>query len=149
MRHHHKQSSARTRRYHLTRRPLPTTWTTATNKRYVPTSACAGCAEGQACPLFISAAKDFRDGFGRPCPTTRPAAENLDHLNAGVVAFEDPPGVAGDGVPSGGRYPANGVMTYYSGNPNGSWLETCTMPPGQKDLCTATLNYFTETYGAR
>lgn len=53
----------------------------------IETSACAGCTEGQACPLFISAAKDFRDGFGRPCPTTRPAAENLDHLNAGVVAF--------------------------------------------------------------
>ena len=89
------------------------------------------------------------DGFGRPCPTTHPAAENLDHLSAGVVAFEDPPGVAGDGVPSGGRYPANGVMTYYTGNPNESWLETCTTTPNQKDLCTATINYLVASYGTR
>lgn len=113
------------------------------------TSACTGCSEGQACPLFASAAKDFLDQIGRPCPATRPVAENVDRLSAGVVAFEDPPGVVGDGLPSGGSYSANGVMTYYPGNPSGSWLETCTLPSDQKDLCTATLNYFAGTYGTR
>lgn len=113
------------------------------------TSACAGCTQAQACPLFAAAAKDYTNGFGRPCPQTRPEAETSTHLGAGVMAFEDPPGVAGDGVPSGGRNPAHGVMTYYSDNPSGSWLETCTLTAGEKDLCTATLDYFVASYGTR
>lgn len=85
-----------------TGQPIPSDWgagwklpSTSTVQAVIgiETSACAGCSEGQACPLFTSAAKDFLDGFGRPCPTTRPTAENLDHLGAGVVAFEDPPPV--------------------------------------------------------
>jgi len=113
------------------------------------TSACAGCGEGQACPLFATAAKSFQTNFGRPCPAARPASETTSKVNAGVMAFADPAGVTGDGNPSGGRYPANGVMTYYSGNPDGSWVETCTLPVASKGLCTTTLNYFVASYGDR
>lgn len=113
------------------------------------TSACAGCSSAQACPLFPAAAEDFSNQFGRPCPSTRPPAETVDRLGAGVTAFEDPPGIAGDGLPSGGRYPANGVMTYYRGNPNGSWRATCTLPPDQKDQCTAILDGFLSSYRTR
>ena len=113
------------------------------------TSACVGCAEGQACALFPSAAKDFMSHFGRPCPGIRPATETTTQLSAGVAAFTDPAGVSGDGNPSGGRYPADGVMTYYREHTPGSWTETCTLPPADKDLCTTALNYFVNSYGTR
>jgi hypothetical protein len=101
------------------------------------TSACMGCQVGQACPLFSSAAQDFQSYFGRACPKT------------GLVAFNDPPGVAGDGIPSGGQNPANGAMTYYSADQNGSWLETCTLPAAEKDMCTVSLDHFTAAYGSK
>jgi hypothetical protein len=70
-------------------------------------------------------------------------------LSAGVVAFTDPPGVSGDANPSGGRYPASGVMTYHPGNPDGSWTETCTLPPADKSLCTVVLDYFLDSHQNR
>ena len=113
------------------------------------TSACSTCGLGQACPLFSSAAKMFKSYLGRDCPTTRPAAETVVPLRTGLVAFADPAGVSGDGVPSGGLYPANGVMTYSPHSSDGSWMETCTMPPADKRLCTAILDYFVTAYQNR
>jgi len=112
------------------------------------TSACVGCREGQACPLFATAAADYQSDYGMSCPKSRPAAESVTQLSSGVVAFLDPPNVQGDAFPSGGPYPANGVMTYYSGNENGSWLDTCTLPYSQQALCTAVLNAFIVSYGS-
>jgi pimeloyl-ACP methyl ester carboxylesterase len=112
------------------------------------TSACAGCALFQACPLFPSAAEALRSDLGQACPA-RPAGETVTPIAAGIVSFEDPPGVKGDGHPSGGQYPANGVMTYYPSAPDGSWLETCTLPASEKDVCTAALNTFVSWYGQR
>jgi signal peptidase I len=111
------------------------------------TSVCLGCREQQACALFASAANDLKQTYGTACRKTRPAAEAVTALSTGVVAFMDPPSVAGDGSPSGGPFPANGVMTYYSGNENGSWLDTCTLPASDHLLCTAALNLFTSDYG--
>jgi hypothetical protein len=112
------------------------------------TSACVGCRETQACPLFSAAAADYLNNYQMNCPETRPQAESVDDLSPGVVAFEDPPGVAGDGAPSGGPYPANGVMTYYSGDDHGSWLETCTLPTSEHGLCTVALDTFVSWYGS-
>jgi hypothetical protein len=111
------------------------------------TSACVGCREIQACPLFSTAAADYLNDYQMNCPKARPAQESTYVLSSGVIAFEDPPGVAGDGDPSGGPYPANGVMTYYSGNDNGSWLDTCTLPSSDHALCTVALNTFVAWYG--
>ena len=113
------------------------------------TSACAGCTLSQACPLFPSAAKAWRSAFGQPCPARPPTAETVAPIAAGIVAFEDPPGVKGDGQPSGGQYPANGVMTYHPSAPDGSWQETCTLPASEKNICTAVLNTFVSWYGQR
>jgi hypothetical protein len=110
-------------------------------------SACAGCTVGQACPLFTAAATGYANEFGRACSKTRPASEAVQQVSSGIVSFEDPPGVTGDGLPSGGQNPSNGVMTYYPGNQNGSWLETCTLPATEKQLCTTTLNSFITWYG--
>lgn len=112
------------------------------------TSACVGCAEGQGCALFATAAADYMSNYQMACPTTKPAEESVETISDGVVGFYDPPGVAGDGNPSGGAYPANGVMTYHSGNNNGSWIDTCTLPDNEQALCTAVLNNFVAAYGA-
>ena len=111
-------------------------------------SACYGCTLAQACRLFLSAATAWRSAFGHPCPA-RPAAEPVAHIGAGVVIFEDPPGVEGDGLPSGGLYPANGVLTYHPAAPDGSWKETCTLPGSEKDECMVVLNAFLSWYGQR
>jgi hypothetical protein len=112
-------------------------------------SACYSCTLAQACRLFLSAATAWRSaGFGQPCPA-RPAAESVVRVSSGIVFFEDPPGIQGDGLPSGGLYPANGVMTYYPRAADGSWRETCTLPGSDKDKCTAVLNAFLSWYGRR
>ena len=113
------------------------------------TSACIGCQLLQACPVFSSAAKAFQSYFGFTCRKTRPSSETVEAIAAGLVAFSDPPGVAGDGVPSGGQSPAHGVMTYYPGDQDGSWLATCTLPAAERDMCTVSLNHFVSSYGTR
>lgn len=112
------------------------------------TSACVGCTEWQACPVISSAAADYQHDYQRACAPA-PAGEKHVPLEPGIVAFEDPPGVVGTGSPSGGLYAANGVVTYHSASHDGSWLDTCTLPPAQKSLCTLSLNTFIDWYGAR
>lgn len=111
-------------------------------------SACYSCTLAQACRLFPTAATAWRGAFGTPCPA-RPAAETVLRLAAGIVSFDDPPGVRGDGLPSGGRYPARGVLTYHPGVPDGSWRETCTVPGSDQDDCGAALAAFVSWYGSR
>lgn len=113
------------------------------------TSACQGCQEIQACPLFPAAANAYLKDYGMSCPQTRPDEESTYQISSGVIGFEDPTDVAGDGNPSGGPFPANGVMTYYSDAPDGSWLDTCTLPASEHALCTVALNTFVSFYGGR
>jgi hypothetical protein len=114
------------------------------------TSACYGCTLSQACSLFPAAATAWTSAFSQACPARPPAAQTANLLATGIMTFEDPPGVKGEGRPSGGQYPADGVMTYHPSDQNdGSWLETCTLPPSQKDVCTAALNTFITWYGQR
>jgi hypothetical protein len=110
------------------------------------TSACYGCTLGQACRVFPAAAAAMR-GFP-PCPA-RPAAEKVTPVAAGIAGFVDPPGTAGDGVPSGGQYSARGVMTYHPRSADGSWMETCTLPSAQTTECTSVLAAFLTWYGQR
>jgi len=111
------------------------------------TSACLSCRLSQACPLFPNAAAAMLSSYQQPCPNVRPAQEQIYRLSSTVVAFEDPPGVTGDGDPSGGGYPANGVMTYVPESNNGSWVETCTLAATSHALCTVSLNAFVAAYG--
>ncbi len=110
---------------------------------------CQGCAASQACPFFSSA--EQADPFD--CMNASPRSkEEVTRLASNIVAFEDPPGFAGDANPSGGAYPANAVMTYThdpggsSGDFWSSWLETCTLPTNQHALCTTVLNDFASRY---
>jgi hypothetical protein len=110
-------------------------------------SACYTCTLGQACRLFPVAAATLDSYLGRQACRARPAAEMVTAIGPGIAGFEDPPGTSGDGVPSGGRYPANGVMTYHPHAAAGSWQETCTLPGSDMAECTAILNTFLSWYG--
>lgn len=111
---------------------------------------CLGCAVTQASPLFASAQSQCESQFpfdSGACPSL-PAGESTEPIEPGVVGFLDPPGVAGDGVPSGGNYPANGVATFQSGGETTSYLDTCTLPSSDQALCTAVLDNFVQLYGS-
>jgi hypothetical protein len=112
--------------------------------------ACVGCYLTQACTFFPSANKTLRTDFGPTikCPR-RPAREAVERLSATVVEFSDPPGVMGTSGPSGGAYPALGVVTYKAQTTQasyGSWMETCTLPTSEHSLCTAAVNEFVTTW---
>lgn len=111
------------------------------------TSACSGCKLTQACALFPQAATALASLYpGQRCYT--PSAEETHYtISSTVVVFADPPGAAGTGRPSGGPYPANGVMTYLPQGNAGSWLETCTLPQSYQALCSTSLDYFARRYG--
>ena len=108
---------------------------------------CEGCAVTQASPLFVTAASDCAAQFQGNVCSTKPSAESVEQIGNGVVGFLDPPGVAGSGNPSGGPYPANGVMTYHTSNFTRSYVDTCTLPSSDHALCTAILNNFVQSYG--
>ena len=120
------------------------------NDQYITggqTSACVGCTEGQACPLFASAAADYERDYQMKCPPP-PATQSVVSLSPGVVAYEIPAGTTGTGAPSPSNYTTHGVMTYYSGNENGSWSASCVLPDSQKSICTESLNRFVDWYGS-
>jgi hypothetical protein len=114
------------------------------------TSACVGCRESLACPLFVNAANDYLHAFSKTCPSSRPTSELVTTINGHLVKIEDPPGVNGDADPSGGAYPAMGVMTYFGDrNSDGSWTETCVLPPTDTSMCRAIIGNFNSRYGSR
>ncbi len=114
------------------------------------TSACVGCREGLACPLFATAAKDYRSTLGKVCPTTQPSSEVVTKRTSHLVDFTDPPGVSGDADPSGGANPAMGVMTYFDDkHSDGSWTETCVLPASESSVCNVILGNFATRYGTR
>ena len=130
--------------------PTPSPVTTAEEVRAAQTSACVGCRESLACPLFLDAARDYLQQFQQRCPSRRPTSERLTTINPHVVHFTDPPGIKGDGDPSGGKYGAMGVMTYYDDlASDGSWTETCVLPPSDTSTCTAIIQNFDSRYGKR
>lgn len=111
---------------------------------------CVGCAVTQASRLFAAALSQCESEFpgdAQACPSQPPAGESTEPIAAGVVGFLDPPGIAGDGNPSGGQYPANGVMTFQTQQYTTSFLDTCTLPSSEHALCTAALDNFVQLYG--
>jgi hypothetical protein len=100
-----------------------------------------------ACPLFKSAQAATQRNLGQSCPPDS-VQEHVATNSASEVVFQDPAGVPGIGIPSGGQNPANGVMLYLPKPTEATtYLATCTLPPAQQDLCTAVLNHFVATFG--
>lgn len=117
--------------------------------------ACALCTYGKVCGLFPQTAREAYPTPGIPCRTYPPAAEAVDHLSPTAVGFEDPPGVKGTGVLSGGPNPANGVLTFVPiGAPDRlpgamTYEATCTLPETGHALCAVVLDDFLARYGKR
>jgi hypothetical protein len=117
--------------------------------------ACQGCVYAAVCALVPGAGTQLAYP-DLPCSTARPSAESVNWLNGSptgsgtaindVVGFRDPPGVSGDGRPSGGPNPANGVLRYLYGSGQGgrAGQETCTLPATEHQLCTDILNDFVQ-----
>ena len=73
-----------------------------------------------------------------------------DYDQSARRALHRPPGIKGDGDPSGGKYAAMGEMTYYDDlASDGSWTETCLLPPDDTSLCKAILGNFDARYAKR
>ena len=115
---------------------------------------CVGCIYGTACPLVPHVAAEVHYILP-PLPCSRPAREAVTWLAGSpaqtssgydAVGFVDPPGVKGDGQPSGGAYYARGVLLYAWGGPPrtgyGASLMTCALPASDGGLCTAILTVF-------
>ncbi len=104
--------------------------------------ACVGCIATMACGLFPEAWKLF-DQPGSICPTTSPTGELITRPMPRSAVFEDPPGIAGTGEPSGGRYRALGLLVFDPGTGSGgtgadmpSVLKvTCTLPDALAQVC--------------
>ncbi len=104
--------------------------------------ACVGCVASMACGLFPEAWNLFAQP-GLSCPATIPAREQVTRPGPRSAVFEDPPGVAGTGEPSGGRYRALGFLVFDLGTEAGgtghdapSALKvTCTLPDAMAQIC--------------
>jgi len=105
--------------------------------------ACAGCRAGDACPFFPA----FASRLGFPCAAGVPPGEVHGLIGRDVATFEDPPGVAGSGWPSGGPYPANGVVGIGAGVEPPVYRSTCTLPAADHAICTESLNDVVARYG--
>lgn len=111
------------------------------------TGSATGSALDEACPFFKTAEQRWAE-VGSSCPAT-PLPETATPFGDNAVEFIDPPHVYGTGDPSGGAYPASGVVTFH---PNAwqepqSSIETCVLPPSQQSLCSASLHDFALNYG--
>lgn len=136
----------------ITIHPPGTTTSSKTAITAQSMGACQGCVWGLVCDLIPGAAKQV--GADQPaCPTTRPKKElvkfergrpNATGPVQDVVVFQDPAGVKGDGVPSGGKDPANGALLYDWNKHDGgaASLETCTLPAVQFQECAASASNF-------
>jgi hypothetical protein len=98
----------------------------------VPYTSSVGA--GEACSLFADADPPA------PCPEHPPRRERIERLSRTAVAFEDPPGVHGTGQPSGGSFPANGVMLFNPSSKGFFYGETCVLPASEHTVCTLLLN---------
>ncbi len=99
------------------------------------------------CPFFSAAKAAAQQNGGSSCAGS-PSQEKVVPSSVFQAGFQDPPGVAGAGYPSGGSNAANGVALYRPKATEASaYLATCTLPTAQHDLCTAVLNQFAATFG--
>jgi hypothetical protein len=109
---------------------------------------CASCEARDVCPFFPRLARLWTFGF--PCTTGIPADEQTLRLTPQVTLFEDPPGIRGDGWPSGGPAPANGLVGF-TGPPAQTnstvYRSTCTLPASEHSICTVSLNDILSRYG--
>ncbi|HTT91231.1 MAG TPA: hypothetical protein VMF65_16875 [Acidimicrobiales bacterium] len=108
--------------------------------------SCYACFVGQACTFFPAAEHDLVQDYGQQLSCTPlPSGQDVSRLSSSVIAFEDPANVLGTGEPSGGVYPASGVVTFKDRVPSGAYgsaMETCTLPKTEHLMCNAAVQAF-------
>jgi hypothetical protein len=105
--------------------------------------ACVSCKAATACPLLPG----FVSTLGYHCTDGIPRGESVYALRSAIVLFEDPPGVPGDGWPSGGPDPANGLVGVSTTRGQPVYRATCTLPASEHPTCTVILNDTIARYG--
>jgi hypothetical protein len=104
--------------------------------------ACVTCMASIACGLFPEALNLItQPGFS--CRTPPPGGEQVTRPKPRSAVFGDPPGVAGTGEPSGGRYRAFGFLVFDPGTAAGGTggtvpsaiKVTCTLPDAMAQIC--------------
>lgn len=100
------------------------------------TPACQGCIASTICSLLPNAkvVREYRNEGALQC-RPKPVREQVGRFGQNAVVFTDPPGVSGQGNPSGGSYPAYGVLAYSTYT--GSTEVTCTLPRPEAEICPA------------
>jgi hypothetical protein len=101
--------------------------------------------DGRSYELTCGAMPDLGLSGPVPCPKV-PAGERFTRIDHTTADFIDPPGVAGIGTPSGGRYTARGQIRY-SPRPIPTMGDeaaevTCTLPASDATLCQTILDGF-------
>jgi hypothetical protein len=93
---------------------------------------------GVACSYFPAARTAVLRDFGHGCAP--PSTERVRRVDRRRVEFEDPAGAPGGGIPSGGRYPALGAVTYKASATPTTYLTSCTVAKRISKICAADLN---------
>jgi hypothetical protein len=106
----------------------------------------ASAGTGSVPDLICVVMPDLLDAASssRPCPQ-KPATEVVLRDNPVAAEFYDPPGVVGDGAPSGGSYQAAGRVLddpAHGATPQGAASVTCTLPQPDALLCDAVIGEF-------
>jgi hypothetical protein len=96
---------------------------------------CAGCIASMICAFFPQEEVVQFYAAYEDCKTI-PAGETVSHLSHSTATFEDPPGVKGTGVGSGGSLRSLGAVAY-RGKEAGARQLSCTLPSPLAALCPA------------
>jgi hypothetical protein len=107
--------------------------------------SCVGCIAALACGLFPRAVHDT----GFKCHTPSPKQEKVATLLPTVRAFNDPPGVHGSGVPSGGRLRAVGVVVYVPDQTTFAARMTCALESSAAASCSTVIADFLGRVGTQ
>jgi hypothetical protein len=106
----------------------------------------ASAGTGSVPDLICAVMPDLLDAAssGRPCPQ-KPPTEQVIRDHSVAAEFHDPPGVVGDGAPSGGGNPALGRVLdnpAHGRQPQGAASVTCTLRQPDGLLCDAVIGEF-------
>jgi hypothetical protein len=93
----------------------------------------------QACAYFPAARRATRRDLDKGCPGP-PSTARVRRVDRRRVEFEDPAGVRGGGIASGGRYPSLGAVTYKASATPTGYQTSCTVAKRFSKICAAHLN---------
>jgi hypothetical protein len=96
--------------------------------------SCQGCIASTICALLPDEkiVQTYRSQGGFDC-RPKPLREKVSEFGSGKVLFTDPPGVAGQGQPSGGPFTSYGALSYSSFA--GARQATCALPESLAPAC--------------